>query len=199
MPFDVVRFRTQAQASLAGSAKYKGIARNAALARFTVAQQEMLEEFDEHPVTKEIQEGPEGANITNTLGGKGNLFSFIGFHESDEPTKDLRDTLDRDTQLAEKPEIELTPRQILFKFHISTPSEEEIEEAAPYPDQWDIGSWALDIERAISGINQYVYHEHFGEQSRSSTGLQDKRRDIPGVFRPIKYISTILKNFEKKF
>ena len=37
----------------------------------------MLAEFDAHPVTKEIKTGPDAQNSSKTLGGYGNLFSFI--------------------------------------------------------------------------------------------------------------------------
>ena len=40
---------------------------------------QMLREFDSHPVTTEISSGPKAGNTSNTLSGRGNLFSFIGF------------------------------------------------------------------------------------------------------------------------
>jgi len=38
-----------------------------------------LKEFDKHHVTRELSQGPAGVNLSNTLNGVGNLFSFIGF------------------------------------------------------------------------------------------------------------------------
>ena len=38
-----------------------------------------IKEFNTHPVTRELRAGPEAQNVSNTLGGRGNLFSFIGF------------------------------------------------------------------------------------------------------------------------
>ena len=36
-----------------------------------------LQNFDSHPVTQEISGGNSASNSSNTLGGKGNLFTFI--------------------------------------------------------------------------------------------------------------------------
>ena len=36
-----------------------------------------LADFDRHPVTVEIEKGPDATNTSGTLGGVGNLFSFI--------------------------------------------------------------------------------------------------------------------------
>ena len=43
------------------------------------AKSNFIEQFEEHPITKEIQDGPEASNSSGTLNGQGNLFSFIGF------------------------------------------------------------------------------------------------------------------------
>jgi hypothetical protein len=39
----------------------------------------LLQDLNNHPVTKEIESGETASNVSGTLGGKGNLFSFIGF------------------------------------------------------------------------------------------------------------------------
>ena len=46
-----------------------------------------------HPVTQEIESGPNGYNQSGTLGGYGNLFSYIGFEEGMSPTEPLRRVL----------------------------------------------------------------------------------------------------------
>jgi len=55
--------------------------------------EQMVNEFENHPVTKEIESGPEATNITNTLGGAGNLFSYIGFEEGSNPIEVIKDIL----------------------------------------------------------------------------------------------------------
>ena len=59
----------------------------------------MLLEFNSHPVTKEIEAGPRAQNISGTLGGAGNLFSFIGFDDGDNPIAPVRRILEQSTRL----------------------------------------------------------------------------------------------------
>ena len=47
--------------------------------RINVLQEQMVEEFRSHPVTSELNDGPNASNTSGLLGGYGNLFSFIGF------------------------------------------------------------------------------------------------------------------------
>ena len=42
----------------------------------------LIKQFESHPVTKEISGGSSSSNVSGTLGGYGNLFSFIGFHNN---------------------------------------------------------------------------------------------------------------------
>ena len=62
-----------------------------------------LKEFDRHPVSREIAQGPEGVNVSNTLSGEGNLFSFIGFSKTSDPLGPVREVL--------KSNLNLTSRQ----------------------------------------------------------------------------------------
>jgi hypothetical protein len=45
----------------------------------------MIDEFKNHLITKEINNGARSANISGTLSGYGNLFSFIGFEDGQDP------------------------------------------------------------------------------------------------------------------
>ena len=46
----------------------------------------LLRDFDSHPVTKEIEGGAGSPNLSRTLGGYGNLYTFIGFAFGSRPT-----------------------------------------------------------------------------------------------------------------
>jgi hypothetical protein len=51
---------------------------------FEKIKKQALKEFNEHPVTQELEEGIGASNISKTLPGTkddANLFSFIGFAE----------------------------------------------------------------------------------------------------------------------
>jgi hypothetical protein len=58
-------------------------------AKINAAQKEMIEEFQNHPVTREISAGENASNSSGLLGGYGNLFSFIGFDQGSDPIGSL--------------------------------------------------------------------------------------------------------------
>ena len=66
--------------------KYRDQALKKAENHFKKAHNKLIKEFEKHPVTKELKQGPFGGNPSRTLGGYGNLYSFIGFQGGD-PTE----------------------------------------------------------------------------------------------------------------
>ena len=50
------------------------------------AQKKLVRDFSSHAVTRELQSGPNAPNISGSLNGYGNLFSFIGFDSGQNPT-----------------------------------------------------------------------------------------------------------------
>ena len=53
-------------------------------------QDNLVKKFRIHPITIEIDGGPRATNSSGTLGGYGNLFSFIGFDSGDNPTEVIK-------------------------------------------------------------------------------------------------------------
>ena len=52
-------------------------------------KQNYLNAIADHPVSQELSSGPSGPNVSNTLNGDGNLYSFIGFENGAKPIEDL--------------------------------------------------------------------------------------------------------------
>jgi len=160
-------------------------------AAFEKIKDEMIQEFNDHLITKEIASGPQSSNISGTLQGNGNLFSFIGFEKNSNPIKPILD-------LIEKSKIEYnrsTDSGIIFTIFI--PSKNDIFKVTPMP--WANGrSWAEGIERGISGLGQFLYTDK-AETSRSGEGIQSKGVIKGGKYKPVQYISALLKKYEKKF
>lgn len=178
--------------------QYKGVALGATLSRFRRFKNEMIAEFLNHKVTQEIQAGPNSEAISGVL-SRGNLFSFIGFSENDDPITQIVNVLEDSTILDRSPEIDFQGNLLTFSYNILTPTRDEIAKASPLP--WQIGrSWALGIEEGISGVNEYLFHRYFPrERSRSTTGLQSRTRGMGTAFTPTEYITKILQNFKSKF
>lgn len=160
------------------------------------SKQEMLNNFENHPVTKEIDAGPEAANISNTLGGDGNLFSYIGFNEGDNPVEVVRDILNNSVKVDQRAKIAADSKGLKINFPISGPTLDEIESQTPIPFEGG-RSWVRGIEKGISGFSNYVFRK-FIKGSRSGTGVQTESEVRTGSFKPTSYMKEILNKFYSK-
>ena len=61
------------------------------LEEFKKIKEEMLSEFDDHPVTEELRQKTNAK--PSAFVSRGSLFGFIGFDRSDEPTRIVREML----------------------------------------------------------------------------------------------------------
>jgi len=154
---------------------------------------EYMNEIENHPVSKELESGPDGENISNTLNGKENLFAFIGFDSEDKPVEDLKDLIKQNTFLDKKSTFDKKTFQL--KFNVFTPSLEEIKSQTPLP--FERGrSWVKGVEDGISGFGYYVYGLVF-PTSRSGRGIQSKNKVRVAAYKPVKYMTELYTKFIK--
>ena len=59
---------------------FQNLAYGAAKKKIEGLKKETLREFNQHLVTKELEKGTSGMN-SSLLGGRGNFFGFLGFHD----------------------------------------------------------------------------------------------------------------------
>jgi len=157
------------------------------------AKNNFIEQFEEHPVTKEIQNGPEASNESGTLNGQGNLFSFIGFERGSNPIAPVASFLKNAFQI-KKLKTEIGKSKIIINYKVSYPTQKELDILTPMP--WEPGnSWLINIEKGISGFSNYI-NKRFSK-SRSGTGVQSEENVRSGAFKPTKYMSEIVSNFLK--
>ena len=174
--------------------KAKEIAYQRAREVFRKKKSDLLKEFNNHPVTREIDAGPDAGNSSGTLGGYGNLYSFIGFPGGD-PIGAVRDALTNSIHLYKTPVIKIWGGgRVAFTFRGTMPDRKDLERAAPMP--WEPGSWLFKIETGISGLGSYLYGRMY-TGSRSGSGIQSKRQARSATFTPLPYISYMLENFKK--
>lgn len=153
-------------------------------------KKDMMFDFLNHPITVEILAGPRAYNSSGTLGGYGNLFSFIGFNENDKPIDPILKLLNQ-TNYNISPFINGSS-QIKFEM----PSAEDIFKVTPLP--WATGiSWAQRIEVGLSGLGSYINKS--SDISRSGEGLQSKKKQKGGAFRNTPYISSFINKWKIKF
>jgi hypothetical protein len=157
---------------------------------FQKVKNKLIRTFSQHLVTKEIESGIGASNISGTLAGRGNLFSFIGFEPSDKPTRVIHDKLN---------EISIASTVIskngMSRTTVLFPNAEEIFSATPMP--WAQGrSWAKGIEEGISNLGQYLYKET--NTSRSGKGIQSKNQVSGASFSKTHYISKMINEFQSE-
>jgi len=162
--------------------------------KFEIAKSDYIKNFVDHPVTKEISGGPESSNISNTLSGKGNLFSFIGFNKGSNPINDLTMFIKQNFFL-KKEKTYISGNKIKINYKISYPDQKDLESITSMP--WEGGnSWVAAIERGISGFSHYMYKKF--EEGRSGMGIQAKNKIRSGSYKPTKYFSLIIDKFLKR-
>ena len=147
-------------------------------------------DFESHPVTQELDGGETASNNSGTLGGYGNLFSFLGFNNGANPTAPVKTliqkiALDRNVQSSGN----------TFKFKVNIPSKDDFAAVSRMP--WEGGrSWLLDIERGISGLGAYLYGRF--KSSRSGTGIQSNYNYTNRRFKNVKYFSEMYSKFLRR-
>lgn len=159
-------------------------------------KKELINDFNNHPVTKEIEAGVDAQNESSTLNGVGNLTTYIGFSPSSNPTEPIKQVLNTVEIKKEKFKTKFEDNEIIFEFDVAAPTIEEIEAVGSLPFEQG-QSWIKGIENGISGFGAYIYGKIF-KNSRSGKGLQSENSFRQGAFRPVKYISEIMGKFYLK-
>lgn len=162
---------------------------------FARLKAEMISEFRQLPVVEALEYGPGyGDNdFAGILGGKGDLFSFLGFKRRQKPINAL-------IALLRKMNIR---RTIYLTWAVENfPSIESVEEVTKDQLEWASGySWATGLEDGIPGLGRYI-NAPFGSlgvaESRSHYGLQ-KEHGSNKTTQPIKWITPFLKEWFQKF
>ena len=167
------------------------IARKVANSILMRKKAELMMNFYTHKVTLEIQNGVGSSNISGTLSGLnsgGDLFSYIGFEDGDDPIEPIIEELEN-ISLGEGIKVGNN-----YRFEVEYPEAADIWAVTPMP--WAEGrSWAEGIEKGISGVGHYIRTN--SERSRSGGGLQTKNKLRGGRFKNVQYISALLNNFAK--
>tara|TARA_R110002020_G_scaffold57011_1_gene157158 strand:- start:4979 stop:5617 length:639 start_codon:yes stop_codon:yes gene_type:complete len=156
-------------------------------------RKELSRQFEAHPITVELNAGPRASNTSGTLGGYGNLFSFIGFPAGDRPTEVIARIF------KEKIKFKIRRRdkrgKYMVTFHI--PSIDEIYSLTPIP--WLVGkSWVQGVETGITNLGQYVYSASGFGSSSSGTGIQAKNKASGVSFSNTPYVTKLIGNFKKR-
>jgi len=177
---------------VAKSKAFRREARNIANRKLAKAKGQMIEEFNSHPVTRELEGGSDASNSSGILGGYGNLFSFMGFGSGAKPTKEVRKFLQSSIKL--KRNEKGRAGSLVKEFIVNTPTIGDFEFASM---PWESGnSWVKSVEKGMSSFSYYMHKAH--EASRSGVGIQIDNKLQGRSSAPVKYMSLILENFRKR-
>jgi hypothetical protein len=159
--------------------------------KLTLAKRNLINEFNNHAVTRELEDGSGGSNISGSLDGYGNLFSFMGFSGSSHPTESVRKFL--------QSFIKITPggragSAMSKDFFVKIPTLRDFD-FAKMP--WEGGnSWVGAVERGMSSFSYYMHKAH--ESSRAGVGIQIDNKLRGKSSKPVQYMTQILDNFRRR-
>ena len=174
---------------ITNSREFKERTRDIVNKKLQKAKEELMREFNSHPVTQELQSGPAGANASGLLGGYRNLFSFMGFKSGSNPVEAVRLYLRESIKIKQG-----KSRGKTIEFLINTPTLEDFN-FAKMP--WESGnSWIVSIERGMSSFSYYMHKAY--QASRAGVGMQIDHKLRGKSSAPTKYMSSILNNFRKR-
>jgi hypothetical protein len=157
------------------------------------AKSGLLNDFNSHPVTREINAGPFSSNVSGTLGGYGNLFSFIGFESGSNPVEAVINLINK-IRLVKSSYVRSISNGLLISFRLNAPQISKFENETPMP--WASGrSWLTSIEKGISNFNSFLYKKLSG---RSGGGTQSDKKIRSSSFSPVPYFTKMYSDFFKK-
>jgi hypothetical protein len=161
--------------------------------KFNRAKAGILREFLNDVVTREIRGGITMSNSSGTLGGYGNLFSYIGFYEGLDPVAPIEEYL-RNFPFSAK----VSNNGGRISVRIKWPRMSTIRALSSMP--WEQGnSWVDGIESGISGFSNYMYDLAAGK-GRSKAAIQKgSKTGVISAFSTRRYLPTMLAQAKKKF
>jgi len=181
-------FEIDLKQAISSNKQYQAQVKELVQEQFEKMKDQLLENFDDHPVTKEIS-NPNSSNISDTLGGYGNLYGFIGLEENN-PALPVKEVLSQKTEIKS---ISIKDNQMTLKF--SVPELEDFDSAAAL--EWDTKNWVKGIEKGISGFQSFMAKK----AGRSGKGIQIKGQVKPFVggastFKNTKYMTDLINKFK---
>jgi hypothetical protein len=202
MPRNIVRVN-QIVKKIANSRSVEAKVSRIVNKNFRIERKRVINEFENHPVTRELEAGVGSANISGTTHGVGNLFSFIGFPQGSRPVDSVRKLM-LGIRISSRPKKTIISRNKMEKvYKVYSPDMSDFQAATPMP--WETGlSWVRGVERGISGFGHFMATNSAGAEgfnfsgSRSGGGVEVRRTLTTMGFRPVKYISLILSNFTRR-
>lgn len=157
-----------------------------AIVLFEQAKRALLQEVENHPVSKELRAKTNPSSFLSAK--KGSLFGFLGFNSNDDPVGDLIDFLDINVNYRFS---DGTVAGSVVAMNISIPARREFKNNLPL--SWTSGlSWVDAIEDGVSGLPFFLSKN---DEGRSDEGVQAKGIVSGAEFTGTPFISELLARF----
>lgn len=196
MSINITQLRKELRTSIR---QLKPLADANAQRKFNAASEDIIEYYDEHPVTSELRAGKDSASSLVPV-SEGNLFTFLGFYFNTKPASVLKTELKNHLKLkrvfdTKNASIIENGLEIQYVYPVNLPSYEEIAHDDKFNLEWSSRSWIDEIENGISGLAFYLHNIRFygNEESHSRRAFQMKNKVREGEMPGIKYLSDVLK------
>jgi hypothetical protein len=181
-------FEIDLKRAISSNKEYQAEVRAIVKEQFEERKTQLIENFDSHPITQEIS-NPNSTNISNTLGGYGNLYGFLGFEE-DDPTLPVKEILSEKTKVNA---VSIRKEEVTLKFTV--PDLEDFDSVAAL--EWDTKNWVKGMEKGISGFQNFMAKA----AGRSGKGIQIKGKVKPFTgganrFQNTKYMTDLINKFK---
>jgi len=169
--------------------------------KFKEEKANLLKEFDQHPVTQELNAGPYAQSSFITTKNGGNLYSFLGFVEGIEPAKDLRNNLEAGISKGQVRKEVVSKNKIVYTLETRIPTIEELKRRGELL-KWTTRSFIDVIEKGVNNFRRYLFDDsgRLSSKSRSGPAIQvkhDIKNGRPAQVKPIPYITKLIENFKK--
>lgn len=168
-------------------------------ADFEDKKQRFLEEFDAHPVTKELKGGPTAySSVPELVAAGGNLFAFMGFEKDKDPAGALRRYLEKSITFIRPGRGVSRGNKITYTGKVLFPTVEEVDASMSkaMPLKWIGRAFTHMIKNGIPGLPSFLFRESppfdSPKPSRSGTGVQVKGDLRSGGFKGVPYVGELL-------
>lgn len=165
----------------------------------TKAKEELISKVLNDPVSEEIASGPDATNTSDTLNGYGNLFSFLGFRDSDTPISDLINYLETVINLSSKKPLNKERGNGLVDFYyIFNFVDEDSFNNTKFSTPWGV-NWIYGIRNGVPNFSHYL-RTNKSKASRSGGGVQIKAKIDRGIRsnKPREYIFKYIRSIRKR-
>lgn len=167
--------------------------------KFIEEKKGLMAEFDSHPVTRELNAGPDASsNIIQTTKG-GNLYSLLGFVDKVKPAQELRNALENGITKGRVTKTQKTKNVLGYNLEVRMPTLEELRRKTELLT-WTTRSFIDLIEKGVGNFSRYLFDKsgRLRKYSRSGTAIQVKDRKMrDDEFNGVEYVTAMIKKFQR--